>query len=542
MLPERLKLNREIIKATSDELSIPEEKIPLLVERMLRNEKSREMLFKALGDFVGRRAFLGAAAGFGVAAFGMGAAKADTYIRGEASDFYAPTAMPFSTIVYIDGSKVYAKDWRGKEIAKGTAGVDDEAGIQSAVDNLPEYGVLKLKGDFTITSGILASKNLIIDAYEASFKPGATRTAARMIQPDSGKKLIIYGLRMDLINGNYAWGVATGAEITRTGATLILIDCEINNINNYGISQTGDDGYLKLTRCKLTAQTSDSSSECLLAEDQKRVILEDVEIYGNKPYYIAAEEIRIDKFVIDASQNTTQTWCPTSGKYVSIKNGRFDSTYPRFYPYGDVHLNTLYSDAEIIEIENVRLLETAAAARLDFRGHSDGTTTYGFQKITIKDVFQEYTPISIVPFGSYQSFVKQLHIENVKFATYSASPFPLYVEDHNIEKAVLKDIYLPESSAVNCSYLGLKAGLANITTNIDLKRIYSKVTLSYLANLYDDGSSGFSISGTLDMRELQLLTVRLVTATVVNNLTIKQVNSGTATITAGKLQSQSAMA
>lgn len=193
----------------------------------------------------------------------------------------------------------------------------------------------------------------------------------------------------------------------------------------------------------------------------------------------------------------------------------------------------MYSDAEIIEIENVRLLETAAAARLDFRGHSDGTTTYGFQKITIKDVFQEYTPISIVPFGSYQSFVKQLHIENVKFATYSASPFPLYVEDHNIEKAVLKDIYLPESSAVNCSYLGLKAGLANITTNIDLKRIYSKVTLSYLANLYDDGSSGFSISGTLDMRELQLLTVRLVTATVVNNLTIKQVNSGTATITAG---------
>ena len=160
-LKEQVKLNRDIVTKASDELGIPEEKIPLLVEKMLKNDKSREMLFKALGDFVGRRSFLGSMAGFGAAALGMGVAGAKTVISDNNviidDQWYLKAPAPFSALVGIDGTDVIAYDWKGKEIARGKAGEDDAQVIQRAVDDLTNNsrGVVFITADiYNITSTI----------------------------------------------------------------------------------------------------------------------------------------------------------------------------------------------------------------------------------------------------------------------------------------------------------------------------------------------------------------------------------------------------
>ena len=174
------RVNKDLVKSLSDELGILEEKIPIIidqlvkhpkfqkqligkiienpwfydaiVEKLSRDEFVRNKVIETFSSFCGRRSFIeGVLSGlFGATALGavIGKSKADTYIVGRETDFFSPAVMPYSAIVYIDGSKVKAEDWKGKEIASGTAGVDDAAVIQSALDFLVDNG-----GVVTIKSG-----------------------------------------------------------------------------------------------------------------------------------------------------------------------------------------------------------------------------------------------------------------------------------------------------------------------------------------------------------------------------------------------------
>ena len=148
-LKETAKLNRDIINQISAELGVPEEKVPRLVELL------SEALKPQLGEFVGRRSFLGSMAGLGAATLAMGIASAKTKITGDNvvidDQWYLKAPMPFSALVGIDGSKVIAYDWKGKVISEGVAGVDDASVIQSAVNI---SGKIVLVGSFVISNSI----------------------------------------------------------------------------------------------------------------------------------------------------------------------------------------------------------------------------------------------------------------------------------------------------------------------------------------------------------------------------------------------------
>jgi len=81
LLKKTVKTNKEVVSSLSDELGIPDEKIPILVEKMLQNNKARDTLFRALGEFFGRRDILRAFAfGAGTSLGLMGLASARTVI------------------------------------------------------------------------------------------------------------------------------------------------------------------------------------------------------------------------------------------------------------------------------------------------------------------------------------------------------------------------------------------------------------------------------------------------------------------------------
>lgn len=62
---------------------------------------------------------------------------------------------PYDAMVYKDGTNVFAIDDQGNIIKRGIAGTDDTEVIQSAIDYLPENGVLSFhKGNYVITSTI----------------------------------------------------------------------------------------------------------------------------------------------------------------------------------------------------------------------------------------------------------------------------------------------------------------------------------------------------------------------------------------------------
>jgi len=173
---ETLRMNRDMVNELSSELGIPEEKIPVLAEKLVSNPKSREIIIESLGKFFGRRSFLEyLAAGAGAMVGATAVAGAKTLITDQNviidDQWFLKTPMPYSAIVYIDNGRVYAEDWRGKEIAKGTAGVDDAAVIQSAANNIDSYQILKIVGGYTIDSTITIQNKpyITIDARSARF-------------------------------------------------------------------------------------------------------------------------------------------------------------------------------------------------------------------------------------------------------------------------------------------------------------------------------------------------------------------------------------
>ena len=181
MLKKTVKTNKEVVSSLSDELGIPDEKIPILVEKMLQNNKARDTLFRALGEFFGRRDILRAFAfGAGTSLGLMGLASARTVITDKNIqitdpdtniEWYLRTPLPFSAIVGIEDGKVKAYDWKGNLIAKGEAGVDDASVIQKVLDLLPTNGKLVIVGEFVIRNKLNFKSNIIVDASQAIMKP-----------------------------------------------------------------------------------------------------------------------------------------------------------------------------------------------------------------------------------------------------------------------------------------------------------------------------------------------------------------------------------
>ena len=193
------RVNRELIKSLSDELSIEEEKIPTLIDQLIRHpkfqkelvgqilkepwfydalteklakdESVRDRVIKVFSNFYGRRSLIeGALMGLvGATALGalVGKSKADTYIIGRKTNFSLPNVMPYSAAVYIDGTEVRAENWKGKEIASGTAGVDDAAVIQSALD---------VGGKIFIKAGSYNVVDLEIDSNTYIYGEGINKT------------------------------------------------------------------------------------------------------------------------------------------------------------------------------------------------------------------------------------------------------------------------------------------------------------------------------------------------------------------------------
>ena len=437
---------------------------------------------------------------------------------------YPVEHLPYDIIVVSDGKVAEVYDKKGRRIYSSS---DHDKVLDEAFNRAPADGVVKLLEEFTIKSQHIIPKNLVIDGYGAKFVAGATTTAARMIMPDSNVVLHIKGLKMDLAG---IWGVGTGADTTRTAATLILEDVEIIGINNYGISQTGDNGKVILRRVKLKGVEPDGSdNECLLTEDQEEVIVEDCEIYGNKPYYLAAKKVRILRTKVSTEGYNTAYHSPINAEDVEIQSVEHVGSNITVRPYGDVHLDVVYSSLKRLIIEDVKLLEPGtASSRIEVRPYDD---TYIAEQVIIRNIKAQKTPISIRAWTSH-SKVKQLIIENVEFEEFSAAHWILDVDDCDIDFFIIKNIRMPDTNLTNSALADFGAVNSNISVRGIIKDVYAPYDLDYSISFRDDGATGYSVDGEIDMRELKPRPIRKVT-TVVVNATVKQKNSGVATIASG---------
>jgi len=102
----------------------------------------------------------------------------------------------YSALVYIDGSSVIARDYKGNIIASGTAGTDDASVINSVLSNLTGSRVwrekVKLIGSFTLTDNISIPSYTIFDAEEAKLTLAAS-TAKNIIKVKNASYVDIIG-------------------------------------------------------------------------------------------------------------------------------------------------------------------------------------------------------------------------------------------------------------------------------------------------------------------------------------------------------------
>jgi len=102
----------------------------------------------------------------------------------------------YSAIVYIDGSSVIARDYKGNIIASGTAGTDDASVINNAFSNLTGSRTwrekVKLIGSFALTDNISIPSYTIFDAEEAKLTLAAS-TAKNVIEVKNASYVDIIG-------------------------------------------------------------------------------------------------------------------------------------------------------------------------------------------------------------------------------------------------------------------------------------------------------------------------------------------------------------
>ena len=163
-------LNKEVIKTLSAELGVPEEKVPNVISA-LKEALAEDVKAEAMRG-VGRRALMAAGLGglLGLAVASPASAKmtiTDDYIDLNGEKFYPSSVAPYSAIVYIDGTKVKAEDWRGREIAREEAGVGDAEVIQRAVTEIGEGKIFIARGTYKLTQKISCPAGIFFESEGA---------------------------------------------------------------------------------------------------------------------------------------------------------------------------------------------------------------------------------------------------------------------------------------------------------------------------------------------------------------------------------------
>jgi len=271
-IKELRSLNKELIKEISSEFGIEEEKVPKLVDLIAEAVKPK------LNLHVGRRAFLAGAGGIAAGLLGLGAVSAkttitDKYIELDGEKFYPSSVGPYSAIVYIDGTKVKAEDWKGKEIANGVAGTDDASVIQNTIEygTTPEgTGVYRPRGgiiylgphDFNLYQTITVWSNIQLvgsGSGHGLVDEGSTKIINQ--QTDGSPAIKLRGQAITLkgfsLKGNTSSGHGITTDIINVGACLHvhLEDLDIYEHGGSGIHMYSACYYWSIIHCRSSKNT-----------------------------------------------------------------------------------------------------------------------------------------------------------------------------------------------------------------------------------------------------------------------------------------------
>ena len=156
----------------------------------------------------------------------------------------------YSAIVYIDGSSVIARDYKGDLISSGTAGTDDATVINNAINSLSDYGiVLLLEKTFTLSSSIIPKSNIWLKcAGFATVLKIADGANCHAIMLTDVSNVILSGF---LIDGNKAnqtvdvHGIRIYAD-TQDNENIILSNIMVKDVKGHGIVLTGSGSYYNL--------------------------------------------------------------------------------------------------------------------------------------------------------------------------------------------------------------------------------------------------------------------------------------------------------
>jgi len=262
---ELAKINKELTEHYASITDLSEEEVLKLSERIFNNKKFREKIVdelkKEVDNGLARRALLAS----GLGAIGIGSilsllgSKADAlkvkFYQDKMSfddEFYLPIVLPFSAMVYINGSKVEAVNWKGKLIDKGETGVDNSDVIQSAIYYVDTSGggtIFIKKGIYKISEPIvlLNPESLKIVGDGAYIKDDLTELKGTVLKATSSieailklsnyaKNICIAGIGLD------GEGLADyGIYISDGGQYNVVKACEIHSFKQAGIFVDGGD-------------------------------------------------------------------------------------------------------------------------------------------------------------------------------------------------------------------------------------------------------------------------------------------------------------
>jgi len=216
----------------------------------------------------------------------------------------------YSAIVYIDGSSVIARDYKGDLIASGTAGVNDASVIQAALDS--QGTVLLMGGTLTLTTTLVLKSNtqLIgngIGITKLKLADGVdkdmiqTYAEANSLDTQYDENIVIANMEIDGNGSNQTTGMGLNIEnITRSKLLNLYIH----------------DTYGKAIRIN-TVGTKD------------RLVLNDIQIVNilldtnysavDLASISAINQLQISNFIVKNSQGSgLTTGSLTNGSYANI--------------------------------------------------------------------------------------------------------------------------------------------------------------------------------------------------------------------------------
>jgi len=210
----------------------------------------------------------------------------------------------YSAIVYIDGSSVIAKDYKGDIISSGTAGTDDASVINDAISSLTDDGiVLLLEKTFTLSSSIIPKSNIWLRGVGfATVLKIADGANCHAIMLTDVSNVILSGF---LIDGNKAnqtvdvHGIRIYAD-TQDNENIILGKIMVKDVKGHGIVLTGSGSHYNLN--------------CIAG----KIIALDNDDYGISYYYVKQGHM----FNIFAKGNTEGGVQAKYGEEININNIR----------------------------------------------------------------------------------------------------------------------------------------------------------------------------------------------------------------------------